>query len=998
MSSGKNIILISIDTLRYDCVGYQQDKRELEKYDVLQYLATPNLDRISEKSACFTQCVSTNTYTTSAHASVLTGLYPPRHGVRAFFKTKLHKEAYTLPEILKVYGYTTILITDTPPNFLPLDLARGFDLIFEKDEFSALKYIRENRGEKIFLLAHFFDVHDPYLMSKGGGYDNSSYFASVRRLYKQFGLEYPENARNGWTVWRNIARHIRLQREVLFPEYVKGVSRFDRERFSAFVDNINSLNLLEEGLLVIFSDHGEGKITNETPEKFGHSGDVFDNVIRVPLIIHHKDLSHSVSEKLVSIIDIFPTVLEFAVGKDPKDLLPYVPDGRSLFTSHEHSDVYSEKYNRHLDSRLKSFFGGFEGKNMLTKMSWLLSQRAVRTRRKKFILYGEPESLSLSSLEAMNNAEFMTSLYRKASCTFEPYEDYMKYLNQLNSNTISKTELLNILAREQFELYDLDQDPFEDNPKYEDINSPSVDSLKTRVIELSNPSVQTEDIFSPLEHPVSEQITRHLLMDTLRKSIDIISDNKNLFNELILRFLERNQELPDEKFLKKCYEVFFNYIDEQEYYNELIGLVRQGVPRNTVFMSKIFQMVEFRVSGFTHDHSTDTMEVAKDYAEKAKVAPGLELERKKEKIRNLRNQLREKDRQINAVIFSKTWKLGQLFGKFVSFTGMHNVMERIVHRTASSTSPYGLSAHIAPVNDTGLSNNPKNDEEGSSADKGDIESLPLEIMLITNYECVYSCSYCFAFKPDSEKSRRKYTAADWEKVFRSLYNRYGKCNLIMSGGEPFFYRDFVNFVINTTRFHYIHAGTNLFLKKESLEKIASDSVRDNLYVSASFHPEHENMETFIGKMVFLRDHGVTVRANGVLHPTHLTEMIELNNRCDNLSIPVGFFPFIGEFEGRKFPDEYSGPELDTIKRLPVWHQSPFDSKIRIPRTKGMLCYAGMKTIYLNPEGDVRRCMSVKETMGNVFNGSFTLLDKPEPCPVETCDCGLYWKYHIKNSV
>ncbi len=70
----KHIILISIDNLRFDCVGYQPDKRELARHDVLKHLETPNLDRIAEKGVCFTSCISTNTYTTASHASLFTGL------------------------------------------------------------------------------------------------------------------------------------------------------------------------------------------------------------------------------------------------------------------------------------------------------------------------------------------------------------------------------------------------------------------------------------------------------------------------------------------------------------------------------------------------------------------------------------------------------------------------------------------------------------------------------------------------------------------------------------------------------------------------------------------------------------------------------------------------------------------------------------------------------------------------------------------------------------
>src|SRR5208283_2580115 len=122
----KNIILISIDNLRFDCVGYQPDKKELIKYDVLRNLETPTLDLIAERSLCFTHCISTNTYTTAAHASMLTGLYPPGHGIRAFYEKKLSKDVYTLAEILKVFGYETVMMTDVASLFQPLELHRGY--------------------------------------------------------------------------------------------------------------------------------------------------------------------------------------------------------------------------------------------------------------------------------------------------------------------------------------------------------------------------------------------------------------------------------------------------------------------------------------------------------------------------------------------------------------------------------------------------------------------------------------------------------------------------------------------------------------------------------------------------------------------------------------------------------------------------------------------------------------------------------------------------------
>ncbi|NIS74045.1 MAG: sulfatase-like hydrolase/transferase, partial [Deltaproteobacteria bacterium] len=86
------------------------------------------------------------------------------------------------------------------------------------------------------------------------------------------------------------------------------------------VDNLKRLKLTDNGMICIFSDHGEGKISPEFPDRFTHGGDVFDNVIRVPLLLRHKDLARTVTDRLVSLVDIAPTVLSLALQKDARDL------------------------------------------------------------------------------------------------------------------------------------------------------------------------------------------------------------------------------------------------------------------------------------------------------------------------------------------------------------------------------------------------------------------------------------------------------------------------------------------------------------------------------------------------------------------------------------------------------------------------------------------------------------------------------------------------------
>jgi len=68
-----NIILISIDTLRADhlgCYGYERP-------------TSPTLDQLACEGLLFEDVTSTSPWTLPAHGSLLTGLYPNRHGLKS---------------------------------------------------------------------------------------------------------------------------------------------------------------------------------------------------------------------------------------------------------------------------------------------------------------------------------------------------------------------------------------------------------------------------------------------------------------------------------------------------------------------------------------------------------------------------------------------------------------------------------------------------------------------------------------------------------------------------------------------------------------------------------------------------------------------------------------------------------------------------------------------------------------------------------------------------
>jgi hypothetical protein len=55
---GQSVVLISLDTLRYDYAGVRPEKVHLASYGLTDLLSTPNLDRFFSESADFVECLS----------------------------------------------------------------------------------------------------------------------------------------------------------------------------------------------------------------------------------------------------------------------------------------------------------------------------------------------------------------------------------------------------------------------------------------------------------------------------------------------------------------------------------------------------------------------------------------------------------------------------------------------------------------------------------------------------------------------------------------------------------------------------------------------------------------------------------------------------------------------------------------------------------------------------------------------------------------------------
>jgi len=513
----KKVLMISIDDLRFDCVGYQQDKRELEKHDVLKYLQTPTLDSISEGSLCFTQCISTNPYTTASHGSILTGLYPPRHGIRAFYHTRLNRDVKTLPEILKEEGYRTILYTDGLELFGPVGLDRGFDIIMSSDDRKLFNLLKELQDEKVFLFCHLMDVHEPFLKCHYEYEEgvNNDFNHLLREFYTRYGTL--DGSPMRW--WGKLLEGPLSKRplDILFPLYVKGITKFDRGRFRFFMDNTRELGFNDDALMVIFADHGEGRCLPSDKAFFGHGGLLYDNVIRIPLIVQHPDLEPGIDDRLVSSVDIFPMILSLLNIDFDKNKI----DGITPLSSDRRDFAYSETWA--VNTAIVT------AKCIKKETDFVKTQMSLRTKDRKYVMWnkGLVEYFFDMEVFAQPHDVYVKSLFKYLLGRFADPENSRFWVQMLTDNKITKDRLLmdfmnsdEYRAVPKFCVHLLKEDPEEDNPVDASLY-PETYKYFDQIMEIDLKSVKTDTIFEedvPARVPghSSEEREQEKIMDKLR--------------------------------------------------------------------------------------------------------------------------------------------------------------------------------------------------------------------------------------------------------------------------------------------------------------------------------------------------------------------------------------------------------------------------------------------------------------------------------------------------
>jgi arylsulfatase A-like enzyme/Tfp pilus assembly protein PilF len=298
----RNLLLVSIDTLRSDhvgCYGYAAAQ-------------TPRLDALARSGLRFAEAATVVPLTLPAHSSLMTGTFPAWHGVRDNGGFYLGDDQVTLAETLRAKGYRTGGFVGAFVLDRRWGISQGFDRYFDDfdlDKFAkapgmdaiqrpgsevvdkALEWLGVEREQPFFAWVHLYDPHAPY------------------EAPEPFRARFPRTATGAYDA------------EIATSDALVG----------RLLDALQDDGRLDETLVVVTGDHGE--MLGEHGEQT-HGFFIYDPVVHIPLIMAGPGLPHREIKDQVRILDVMPTVLALLGVPAPKavqgvSLLP-LAGGQSL--------------------------------------------------------------------------------------------------------------------------------------------------------------------------------------------------------------------------------------------------------------------------------------------------------------------------------------------------------------------------------------------------------------------------------------------------------------------------------------------------------------------------------------------------------------------------------------------------------------------------------------------------------------------------------------------
>lgn len=358
-NTGPNVIIIALDSVRPDHISWKGLRKPYWRE------TTPNIDRFLPDAVWFEQAYVPLARTYPSWISILTGCWPPTHGVRFDLPPPGHvlPRVPTFAQQLQKAGYKTAFFLDNT-NFAWTDPALGFDTIVEPShniiDFyissvqppsvlyyyflnnrlgylyepglrmnagyravyrpevmnrEIVRHIRRMRGEpKFFMGIHLCTIHVPFCLSYPYSLLHPPKFGRVINRFGYGGIadEIQEKKDRNVDFTDEERWRIYTQEVALYDALVRSAD----DCFGEILRAIQDAGLYENSYILFMSDHGENLPEEGLRYLYGSSTHGFflwgDGDTHVPLAIKFPKQQYAGRrvERLVRSIDIAPTLLD----------------------------------------------------------------------------------------------------------------------------------------------------------------------------------------------------------------------------------------------------------------------------------------------------------------------------------------------------------------------------------------------------------------------------------------------------------------------------------------------------------------------------------------------------------------------------------------------------------------------------------------------------------------------------------------------------------------
>ena len=385
MPQKPNVLLIAIDSIRADhmsCYDYHR-------------LTTPHIDRFAAGGALFENTFSAHIPTTSAYASMLTGLDCFGTQVVALrHQGPLREDVPTAAEIFRNYGYNTTCV-----GFPGNPSSRGFDNYIEYAGWGSWAQGRSPKAQNLndatlpelerlnaedkpfFVMLRHMDPHAPYLppapyermFYHGDECDPTNRSMDPVLNFKPFGTFFKSWMPPGIT-----------DKDYIIAQYDGAIAYMDACIQSIFTA-LERMGILDDTIIALNGDHGETLYDHEC--WFDHHG-IFDNVLHVPLIIRYPDR--------------VPAGMRLSGFNQHKDLLPTLLDLAGLAEKAENDGRQFDGDS--LMALVNGDAASFDSEFYITECTWM-RKHGWRTPGWKLMIALEPDFHFKPEVELFNLVE-----------------------------------------------------------------------------------------------------------------------------------------------------------------------------------------------------------------------------------------------------------------------------------------------------------------------------------------------------------------------------------------------------------------------------------------------------------------------------------------------------------------------------------------------------------------------------------------------------------------